>query len=216
MFGGLLKTWCFSILAVAKTTLPSVSKVPMPPDLLTRAAMCTSNHHMCFCTAAARPFRPCGSRMLKDFHGLASMIRAGMALANRIRKTGGQRGLECSPPGAIEGLAGSPHARLTGPTEPWPREKTYARPLADHALDQALPAVPRHSAERGRGCGARLGPPVLLPGACGHARAASGHHPPQLPVPACRLPWGQPAAALCRRGQTLLTSLAQEGRPCGS
>jgi hypothetical protein len=172
--------------------------------------MCTSNHGVCFCTAAARPCRPCGSRMLKDCHGLASMARAGMALAPPTRQKGGPSGLECSPPGALEGLAGSPQVLLTGPTEPWPRKKTYARPLTDLALYQALPAVPCHRAERGRGCGARLGRLVLLPGACGHARAVSGGCPPRLPGPACRPPWGQPAAALCRRGQPLLTSLAQE------
>jgi hypothetical protein len=150
----------------------------------------SSNHHVCFCTAAARPCRPCCSRMLKDCHGLASMVRAGMALAPPTRKKSGQSGLECSPPGALEGLAEKPYGQLTGPTEPWLRKKTYARPLADLALDQALPAVLRHSAERGRGCGARFGPPVLLPGACGHARAAAGHRLPRLPAPACRLPWG--------------------------
>jgi hypothetical protein len=178
--------------------------------------MCIFSHRVDFYTAAAMPSHPCCSRMLKDVNGLASMIREGMALAPSIRKKVGQRGLECSPPGSVEGLTGSPHVLLTGPTKAWPREKTYARTLTDHALHQALPAVPHRRAARGRGCGARLGPPVLLPGTCGHARAASGHRPPRLPVPACRLPWAQPAAAPYRRGRTMLTSLAQEGRQCGS
>lgn len=99
--------------------------------------------------------------------------------------------------------------------ERWPRKKTYACPLADHALYQALPAVPRRRAENGRGCGARLEPPVLLPGACGHARVESGHGPPRLPTPACRLPSGRHPAAL-RRGQSRLTSIAQALRQCGS
>lgn len=169
--------------------------------------------HLAIVVTSTQPrhviFRPCCARMLKDFHGLASMIRAGMAFALPIRQRGGQRGLACSPPGPLEGLAESPHVRLTGPTKLWPRKKTYARPLTDLALDQALPAVPCHRAARGRGCGARLGRLVLLPGACGHARAVSRHRPPRLPEPACRPPWGQPAAALCRRGPTMLTSLAQ-------
>jgi hypothetical protein len=184
-------------------------------ELLTRVAVCISNHHGCFCTAAAMPFHPGGSRMLKDFHGLASMSRAGMALASHIREKDGQRGLECSPPGSIEGFAGSPHVLLTGSTEPGPREKTYACTLADPALYQALPAVPRHSAERDRGGGARLEPPVLLPGACGHTRVEAGHGPPRLPTPACRLPSGQHPAAP-RRGQSRLTSQTPEGRQCGS
>jgi hypothetical protein len=58
-------------------------------DLLTRVAMCISNHHGCFCTAAAMPFHSCCSRILKDCHGLASMNREGMALAPHIRKKDG-------------------------------------------------------------------------------------------------------------------------------
>jgi hypothetical protein len=177
--------------------------------------MCTSNHCVCFCTAAAMPFHPCCSRILKDFRGLASMIRAGMALAPHIRKKGGQRGLEFSPPGSIEGLAGSPRVLLTGPTEPWPRKKTYARTLADPTLYQVLPAVPRHSGERDPEYSAQLEPPVLLPGACGHARVESGHGPPRLPTPACRLPSRQHPTAP-RRGQSRLTSQAPEGRQCSS
>jgi hypothetical protein len=92
--------------------------------------------------------------MLKDFQSLAAMNRVGMTLAYHIRENGGQTGLECSPPGSIEGLAERPHVRITGPTDAWPREKTYARTLADPALYQALPAVPRHRAERARGGGA--------------------------------------------------------------
>jgi hypothetical protein len=176
-------------------------------DLLTRVAMCISNHHGCFCTAAAMPFHPCGSRMLKDFHGLASMSRAGMALAPPIRQeegwTEGFGGLATRL--QLRDLPGALMCWLTGPTEPWPREKTYARTLADHALYQALPAVPRPRAERDHGGGARLEPPVLLPGACGHARVESGHGPPRLPTPACRLPSGQHPAAP-RRGPSRLTS----------
>jgi hypothetical protein len=177
--------------------------------------MCISNHHGCFCTATAMPFHPCCSRILKDFHGLASMSRAGMVLAPHIRQEGWTEGLEFSPPGSIEGLARSPHVLLTGSTEPWPREKTYARTLADHTLYQALPAVPRHSAERDRGGRARLEPPVLLRGACDHARVEFGHGPPRLPTPACRLPSGQHPAAP-RRGQSRLTSQTPKGRQCGS
>jgi hypothetical protein len=178
--------------------------------------MCRSRHRVDFYTAAAMPSHPCGSRMLKGCHGLASMLRAGTALAPSIRQKVGPRGLECSPPGSVEGLPGSPQVRFTGPTEVWPREKMYARTLADHALHQALPAVPHRRAAKGRRCGAQLGSPVLLPGACGHARAPAGHRPPRRPVPACRLPWGQPAATPYRRGRTLLTRLAPERRPCGS
>jgi hypothetical protein len=194
---------------IIKSLSPAMAKTQ---ELLTRVAMCPSSHHGYFYTAAALPCHPCCLRMLKDSHGLAAMLRAGMALAPSIRQKGGERGLECSPPGAVEGRAGTPHVRLTGPTDVWPREKTYARTLADHALHQALPALPQRRAARGRGCGAPFGPPVLLPGACGHARAASVHRPPRRPVPACRLPWGQPAAAPYRRGRTLLMHLAHEGR----
>jgi hypothetical protein len=153
--------------------------------------------------------------MLKDFCGLASMIRAGMALASHIKKKGGQRGLQFSPPGSIEGLTGSSHVLLTGPTEPWPRKKTYALTLADPTLYQVLPAVPCHRAERDPGYGAQVEPPVLLPGTCGHTRGESGHGPPRLPTPACRPPPRQHPAAP-RRGQSRLTSQAPEGRQCGS
>ena len=168
-------------------------------DRLRRVAMCRSSHRGSFYTTAALPSPPGGSRMLKGCHGLASMIQAGMVLAFPMKQVG-PRGLECLPPGSVEGLVGSPHVRLTGPTK-----RTYARPLADHALDQALPAVPRRCAARGRGCGARRGPPALLPSARGYARAAAGHRPPRLPTPACRLPSGQPPAAP-RRGPPRLTS----------
>ena len=153
--------------------------------------MCTANHCVCVCTAAAMPFHPCGSRMLAEgclWRSLDDPSGHGSCLASHIRKKGGQRGGEVSPPGAIEGLAGSPHVRLTGPTEPWPRKKTYARTLADPTLDQVLPAVPRPSVERDPGSRAQLEPPVLLPGACGHACVEFGHGPPRLPTPACRLP----------------------------
>jgi hypothetical protein len=204
-----------TVTAVRSRPTPEVSlAMAKTQELLTRVAMCGSSHHGYFYTAAALPCHPCGLRMLKDSHGLAAMLRAGMALAPAIRQQGGERGLACSPPGAVEGCAGTPQVRLTGPTDVWPREQTYAR--ADHALHQALPALPQRRAARGRGCGAPLGSPVLLPGACGHARAAVGRRPPRRPLPACRLPWGQPAAAPYRRGRTTLTRLVPEGRPCGS
>jgi hypothetical protein len=128
---------------------------------------------------------------------------------------GWPEGLEVSPPGSIEGLAGSLHVLVTGPTEPWPREKTHARTLADHALYQALPAVQRRRAENGRRCGAQLEPPILLPGARGYACVESGHGPPRLPTPACRQPSGQHPAAR-RRGQSRLSTLAQAMRQCSS
>jgi hypothetical protein len=82
--------------------------------------MCISDHCVCFCTAAARPCRPCGSRMLKDFQGWASMVQTGMALASPTKKKGGQRGVEGSPPGALKGLGwetswAAPRAPNCGP-----------------------------------------------------------------------------------------------------